>query len=162
MHANTSKAVLTTLLLLAAPAVGLAMDKVIMIEESYARSSSPTAKTGAAFMLIANHSAQDDRLIAVTSDAAQRVELHTHLSDSEGVMRMVEIEDGIVVPAGGTAVLKRGHDHVMFMGLTEPFENGEMVPVTLTFEIAGDIEVMIPVDSDRKADGHGGHAGHTH
>ncbi|MEO1154861.1 MAG: copper chaperone PCu(A)C, partial [Pseudomonadota bacterium] len=67
----------------------------IMIEDPYARASSPTAKSGAAFMAIKNMSDTDDRLIAATSEVSERVELHTHLEDANGVMRMIEVEDGI-------------------------------------------------------------------
>lgn len=138
-----------------------AMAADITIEDPYARASTPTAKSGAAFMTIVNASAVDDRLIAATSDAAVRVELHTHLEDANGVMRMIEVKDGIAVPAQGKAMLMRGGDHVMFMGLTGPFNDGETVEVTLTFEQAGDITVDIPVDLNRKPMAHGGH-GHGH
>lgn len=134
-----------------------AMAADITIEDPYARASTPTAKSGAAFMTIVNASATDDRLIAATSDAAVRVELHTHLEDANGVMRMIEVKDGIAVPAQGKAMLMRGGDHVMFMGLTGPFNDGETVEVTLTFEQAGDITVDIPVDLNRKPMAHGGH-----
>ncbi len=50
--------------------------------------------------------------------------------------------------------MKRGGDHVMFMGLNVPLEQGGEVQVTLTFEQAGDIVLTIPVDNERKA-GHG-------
>ena len=45
--------------------------------------------------------------------------------------------------------LARGGDHVMFMGLNAPFEQGNMLNVTLVFEKAGEIEVQIPVDLER-------------
>ena len=51
--------------------------------------------------------------------------------------------------AGGSHALKRGGDHVMFMGLSQPFEPGVTVPVVLEFEKAGEIRVEIPVDLDR-------------
>ena len=121
----------------------------ITVSDAYARSSSPAAKSGAAFMVLSNAGAVEDRLVEVRSDAAQRVELHTHLEDAAGVMRMVEVEDGFAIPAGGTHVLKRGGDHVMFMGLTRPFEQGATVPVVLVFEQAGEIAVDIPVDLER-------------
>jgi copper(I)-binding protein len=65
---------------------------------------------------------------------------------------MGEIEGGIPISAGEGHVLKRGGDHVMFMGLTGPLEQGSQITVTLTFEKAGDIEVQIPVDHERKPD----------
>lgn len=126
----------------------------IMIHDAYARSAGKMAKAGGAFMHIMNSGTTDDRLIEARSDASVKVELHTHIQDANGVMRMVEVEDGIPVPAGGMAMLKRGGDHVMFMGLTAPFEQGKEIAVTLVFENAGEIEVMIPVDLERQ-DGHG-------
>ena len=132
----------------------------IMIKDAYVRSSTPSSVTGAAFFVLMNQGDEDDRLIAAASDVAKRVELHTHTEDAQGVMRMGEIEGGIPVAAGGMHHFKRGGDHVMFMGLSEPLEQGEKVPVTLTFEKAGDVTVMIFVDHARKPS-HGG-TGHSH
>ncbi|EAQ04899.1 hypothetical protein OB2597_06435 [Pseudooceanicola batsensis HTCC2597] len=129
----------------------------ITVNDPYARSSGPMAMAGAAFMELVNSGDEDDRLIAVRSDAAKRVELHTHLSDDSGVMKMREVEDGFPVPAGGHHRLKRGGDHVMFMGLNHPFEQGATIPVTLVFEKAGEIAVDIPVDLERQDDAHHGH-----
>ncbi|SPF79965.1 copper chaperone PCu(A)C [Pseudoprimorskyibacter insulae] len=124
----------------------------IEVHDAYARSASPSAKTGAAFMAIMNTSDADDRLIDVRSDAAKKVELHTHIANGEGVMRMVHVAEGFAIPAGETHMLARGGDHVMFMGLTVPFEQGAMVPVTLIFEQAGEITIDVPVDLERKPD----------
>lgn len=127
----------------------------IMINDAYARSASP--KAGAAFMVIENTGSEDDRLIAASSDVAKRVELHTHKIDDNGVAKMMEVEEGFPIAAGESHALARGGDHVMFMGLNAPFENGQTLTVTLTFEQAGDMIVEIPVDLDRKPamGGHG-------
>lgn len=138
----------------------------IMVHDQYARVSSPTAKAGAAFMEIINHTDSDDQLIAVRSDVAARVELHTHKETGDGVMKMMHVEEGFAVPAGATHMLQRGGDHVMFMGLKRSLNHGDVVKVTLVFEKAGEVEVEIPVDLERKAEGHGhghGHGkGHDH
>lgn len=143
----------------------------MMIDDPYARTSRPGAPTGAAFLTIMNHTGEDDRLIAVLSDAAERVELHTHQENAEGVMKMIHVKEGFDIPAEGMIALKRGGNHIMFMGVTEPFEDGETVSVTLVFEKAGEIDVEIPVDLERKPksgshSGHGsshdaGHGGHS-
>ncbi len=134
----------------------------IVIKDPYARSSGANAISGAAFMGIMNHSDTEDRLIAVRSDIAARVEIHTHIEDSNGVMRMVEVEDGIIIPVDGMAMLQRGGDHVMFMGLNQPLSQGDDVSVTLIFENAGEIEVTIPVDLERKPKhGHGHKHNHS-
>lgn len=149
----------------ALPAVAQAHDG-IHIRDAFARASTAMSVSGAAFMVIENHAAQDDRLVAASSNAAERVELHTHL-ETDGVMRMVEVEEGFVIPAGGSHALARGGDHVMFLGLTGPFEHGETVALTLIFENAGALEVDVPIDLERGADHGGGHShshdhGHSH
>ncbi|MEL7092015.1 MAG: copper chaperone PCu(A)C [Pseudomonadota bacterium] len=135
----------------------------MMIMDPYARSASPVAKSGAAFMVLHNMSDTDDRLIAASTDAAARVELHTHIENDDGVMQMREVEGGFAIAAGEKHMLARGGDHVMLMGLTGPLAQGAEIEVTLTFEQAGDVTVTIPVDNERKA-AHGGHGhgGHSH
>ncbi len=133
----------------------------VMVKDAYARSAGKTAKTGAAFMMIMNHGSENDRLIDVTSDVAKRVELHTHKENGDGVMQMLHVEEGFAIPAGEMHPLKRGGDHVMFMGLNQPFEQGDMIPVTLVFEKAGEVTVEIPVDLERKpAEGGMSHGTH--
>ncbi|MFW2588028.1 copper chaperone PCu(A)C [Sagittula sp. SSi028] len=132
----------------------------ISVSDAYARASSPTAKAGAAFMMIENTGAEEDRLLSAESDVAARVELHTHKDLGDGVMKMMHVEEGFVIPAGGMHALKRGGDHVMFMGLNRSLTEGESVSVTLTFEQAGEVTVEVPVDLTRQ-DSHGmDHSGH--
>lgn len=57
-------------------------------------------------------------------------------------MRPVE---GIDVPAGGQVVLEPGGYHVMILDLDAALVGGDELPVTLTFEKAGDIEVTAEV-----------------
>jgi len=124
----------------------------IMIHDAYGRVATPVAKTGAMFMQIMNSSDSDDRLIGATSDAAMRVEIHTHKDLGDGVMQMMEVEEGLTIPAGGTHMLQRGGDHVMFMGLNARWAQGDMIPVTLIFEQAGEISIDVMVDLKRKAE----------
>ncbi|SMX32015.1 copper chaperone PCu(A)C [Actibacterium lipolyticum] len=121
----------------------------MMVQDPYARVSTAMSKSGAAFMMIENMTGEDDRLIGVSSDVAQRVELHTHLSNNQGVMQMIHVEEGFPIAAGETHALERGGDHVMFLGLNRSLAHGDMVQVTLTFEKAGDVVVDIPVDLER-------------
>lgn len=153
----------TTLLAVACAAflpVAALAESQIGVHDAYVRSSSPTAKTGAAFLMLHNHGDTDDRLIAARSPAAERVELHTHIADANGVMRMREIEGGIPLPADGEHLLERGGDHLMFLGLTAPLVQGEMIPVTLVFEQAGDVPIEVMVDLERQPAAHGGGMDH--
>lgn len=138
--------------LLAAAAASVVSSAVlagdIMIHDPYARVSSKSAKSGAAFMVIHNHSLESDVLISVESTVAKKVELHTH-KEVEGVMKMIKLEDGIVIPGMGHHALKRGGDHVMFMGLTQSLHHGDDIEVTLIFERGGRVKLKIPVDLER-------------
>jgi len=145
---------------LAALAFTSAASAHMIIEDAYARASNKMA--GAAFMEIINHSDTDDRLVEVKSDVAKRVQLHTHMEDANGVMKMMHVEEGFAISAGDTHVLQRGGDHVMFMGLNHALEDGDTVNVILVFEQAGEVPVAITVDMERAPEeGHGAHGDHA-
>lgn len=116
--------------------------------------SAGTAPTAAAFMIIENDGSESDRLIEAKADISRLVELHTHIQE-DGLMKMRPIEGGLEIPAGGEAHLERGGDHVMFMGLTTPLEEGDEFDLTLVFEKAGEITFEVHV-------GEAGHEGHDH
>ena len=122
----------------------------ITISDAYARSSAMMSQSGAAFMVIQNDAEADDRLLSASSDAAKMVQLHTHKQDASGVMQMIEVPEGFVVPAKGTHALARGADHVMFMGLSQPWKQGDVLHLTLTFEKAGEVKIDVPVDLTRE------------
>ena len=126
----------------------------IMVQDPYARASGKSASSAAAFMVVMNHGDADDRLVGVTSDAAKKVELHTHSEEANGVMTMRHLAEGAVIPAGGMHALERGGDHVMFMGLVAPMTQGDEILVTLMFENAGAVAVTVPVDLKRTAKKH--------
>ena len=126
----------------------------IVISDAYARSVGPLAKAGAAYMKIMNHSDETDRLIGVQSDIAKKTELHTHLKDDNGVIRMVRIDEGIEIGSMKEHRLVRGGQHIMFMGLKEAFKTGKIIPVTLFFEIAGEVGLEIVVDQARNEKKH--------
>ena len=121
-----------------------------MISDAYARSSGPLAKAGAAYMRIMNHSDESERLTGVQSDIAKKTELHSHLEDDNGVMKMVRIDEGIKIGPMKDHSLAPGGEHIMFMGLKEPFETGKIIPITLLFEKAGEVVIEIIVDQVRK------------
>jgi len=121
----------------------------IMVQDAYARASASMSQSGAAFMEIANQTDTDDRLIDARSDVAERVELHTHQEDANGVMRMIHVEEGFAIAAGDTHALARGGDHVMFLGLTRELAQGDEFQLTLVFEQAGEVTITVPVDLER-------------
>ena len=124
-------------------AAGEAMKGDIHIDKPWARASIGAAKAGAAYMTLANHGSEADRLLAVETDVARRSELHTHLME-DGVMKMRQVE-AIEVDPGTPTVLEPGGLHVMLMGLEAPLEQGKSFPLRLVFERAGTIEVTVEI-----------------
>jgi periplasmic copper chaperone A len=115
----------------------------VQIEKPWVRATAPGAKVGGGYMLIRNRGAAADKLVAASSPAAGKVELHVHINEG-GVMKMREVP-GYDVPAKGAFELKPGGAHLMFMDLKAPFKEGAKVPVTLRFEKAGDVKAEFQV-----------------
>ena len=69
-----------------------------------------------------------------------------HESRMEGeVMKMVPLENGVEVPAHGSAELKPLGMHVMLMGLRQPLKEGDTFPLTLVFEKQGEVPIKVNV-----------------
>lgn len=130
------------------------------IEDPYARVMGASAKAGAVFMTLLNHSLDDDRLIGVTTDAAERAELHAHSMEENGVMKMGEVKEGFPIAGMETHLLDRGGNHIMLLGLTRTLKQGDIITLTLTFERSGEMIIDVPVDNDRapEAMDHSGHS----
>ena len=117
----------------------------LQIHEPWTRATPPTAPAGGGFLTITNTGTTPDRLVAVQSAMATKVEIHEMKMDGN-VMRMREVEKGLEIPPGATVELKPGGFHVMFMGLKAPFAKDKPVPVTLVFEKAGKIDIELAVE----------------
>lgn len=121
----------------------------IIADDPYMRTSRPGAPTGAAFMALTNTGDATVRIVGVETDIAPRAELHTHIDAGDGVMQMREVEGGFVIEPGETLMLKRGGDHLMFMGLSEAYATGDSVTVSLILESGAPVTLDIPVDNER-------------
>lgn len=128
------------------------------VRDAYARAL-PGARSGAVFLILENHTAAERRLTGATSDAAERIETHTH-AETDGMMRMIHVEEGFAVPAGGERELARGGDHLMMMGLTRALAQGDEIAITLEFDDGRTEVIVVPVDNDRTGAASGGHTGH--
>ncbi|MFD2204302.1 copper chaperone PCu(A)C [Kiloniella antarctica] len=116
----------------------------ITVQKPWARATLGQMKNGASFLSLHNMGSEDDTLISATGDAAKRIELHSHTM-IDGVMKMRQVEGGIPVKAGTMVELKPGSFHIMMMGLSTPLKEGEMFPLTLTFEKSGSVDIMVHV-----------------
>ncbi len=126
--------------------------------DAYARTNGGIGKTGAIFVMLHNNTDTDDRLLGARSDVAQRVEIHTHKDDGNGVMQMIHLTEGVPLPAGDMHTLDRGGDHIMLMGLTRDLADGDVFVLILAFENAPEMTIEVTVDNARKP----GKSGMTH
>jgi copper(I)-binding protein len=126
----------------------------ITIRDAWARASMGQTGTSAVFMTLEASGGQGDRLVAVASPDAARAELHTSTVEA-GVAKMRPLA-AIEIAAGQPTVLEPGGPHVMLIGLGKKFVEGDTLPLSLTFEHAGTIELQVPV----KAMGGMSHGGH--
>ncbi len=131
----------------------------LIIGHPWARATIGESKYGAAYLTIANNGKEPDRLIAASTPAADKAELHTHLVEN-GVMKMRPV-DGIDIEPGAPVELKPSGLHIMLMGVKEPLKEGSSFPLTLTFQKSGPITVTVKVNSASEMEGsHDGHMMH--
>lgn len=126
----------------AAPAP-VAPQPTVAVADAWAAPTPKGAKVAAGFFTVANGATADDRLLSASSSRAGRVELHEMSMDGK-TMKMRPVKD-IAVPAGGSVALSENGTHLMFMDINKPFVVGDTVPVKLTFEKSGEVEVTVIV-----------------
>jgi len=117
----------------------------IHIKHPVARATVPGQPAGAAYLSIENRGKTTDKLLAAESPAAKSVQIHT-MSMEGNVMKMREV-GALPLPPGATVSMKPGDGyHIMLIGLKQPLKPGEEVPLTLTFEQAGKVNVPVRVE----------------
>ncbi len=113
----------------------------IVVSDPWARASA--GATAVAYITIANGGLAADRLIGAASPASRAVEIHNSTVEG-GVMRMNRVE-AIEIKPGEKAVLQPSGLHLMLTGLAAPLKEGDSLPLTLTFEKAGEIELRVAI-----------------
>ncbi len=91
-----------------------------------------------AFGVFTNPSDADITITEASSPSAGMMEIH-EVVDKDGAMVMQPKEGGLVVPAGGTAELKPGSDHLMLMKLPAPIQAGDEVEITVVCDTGGSV-----------------------
>jgi protein SCO1/2 len=92
----------------------------------------------ALYLTITNRGTSDDELLAITTDAAERTEIHQQV-DHGGLTTMEEI-GSLKIPAGGHLLMEPGGYHAMLLGLRRPLVPGDTLPIVLEFRHAGRIK----------------------
>jgi periplasmic copper chaperone A len=126
----------------------------LRIDHPRVRPTPPGARAGGAYFEIENRGTQADRLVRVSTTAAGSAEIHSMSMDGN-MMRMRAVA-ALDIPPHATTALKPNGYHVMLLDLKRPLVIGDTVPLTLTFEKAGVVEVPARVEpigapSDRAA-----------
>jgi copper(I)-binding protein len=116
----------------------------VRIERPWARATAGNARVGAVYFTLEAVGAAPDRLLWVASPVAAVSELHAHMMH-DNVMQMRPV-GAIEVNPGTPTVLQPGGLHVMLMELKGPLKEGERIALTLQFERAGRVDIMVPVE----------------
>ncbi|MCG3728796.1 copper chaperone PCu(A)C [Vibrio cincinnatiensis] len=118
-------------------------DDSLMIKEPYARATPPNAPTSAVFGTLINHSHNDQYIVAVSSPAAGKIELHDMIKEGE-IMKMRQVET-LKVPAQGYLELKPGSFHIMLFDLQHPFTEGETITLQLLMKNGQSLSFKAPI-----------------
>lgn len=102
----------------------------VKVDDPWVRATVAPQKATGAFMQLT--SAKPAKVVAASSPVAALVEIH-EMKMEDGVMKMRAV-DALPLPAGQAVALKPGSYHVMLMGLKNPVQAGDTVPLTLTVE----------------------------
>jgi len=116
----------------------------ITVTDPWARALPAVAKNGAAYFSLSNTGEELDRLISATATIARESQIHRHtMNDGVANMRQVQAID---LPIAETVVLEPGMGfHIMLLGLKEPLVSGKTFNMTLHFEQAGAISLVVNV-----------------
>ncbi len=101
------------------------------------------SNTAAAYLVIDNGGAVDDRLVGAAAAEIPVTELHMNLNEG-GINRMRPV-DGIPLPAGKAVSLEPGGFHIMLLQVPNALMAGDVVSVTLSFRNAPPQTVELPV-----------------
>jgi periplasmic copper chaperone A len=126
---------LTIAALLAFAKGGAAAD-IQIVNATAAKSLTMQAKTGAVYLTLKNAETTPDRLIALSTPAADMAMIHRSVNEND-VMKMEHL-DTLELPAGASLDFAAEGYHVMLVGLKQPLKIGNKVPLTLIFEKAGE------------------------
>ena len=117
----------------------------LVIRHPWSRPTAPGMPMGVAYLSITNNGKVEDTLIAASSPAAAHVEMH-QTTISEGMARMRPLQE-IAIGPGKSVQIAPGGIHLMLVDLKAPLTAGASIPLTLTFRVAGKVEVTLDIEA---------------
>lgn len=115
----------------------------LLIEKPWARASIGISRPAAVYLTIQNNGVETDVLTMVKTPVAEMSEVHKS-EVKDGIARMSPAGQ-VEIAAGSSINLEPGGLHIMLMKLKQPVKKGDSISMTLLFENAGPIDVVVPV-----------------
>jgi periplasmic copper chaperone A len=114
----------------------------ITVTHPWTRPTPPGAAIGVGYMAISNNGNTEVTFTGGKTPKAKDVSIHQS-STKNDMMTMKPVPDGLPIPAGETVLLEPSGYHLMLEGLTGAIARGENIPMTLTFEGAGPVDIEL-------------------
>ena len=132
----------------------------ILLTELWSRATPSGAKVAAGFFTVENTGSEPDRLVDIKTPVGT-AQIH-ETAMVNGVSTMRPLDGGLAIAPGQKVTLAPGGLHVMITELKERLKEGQMLPLTLRFQKAGEIEATLhirPPGAPGPGDAKGGGAG---
>jgi periplasmic copper chaperone A len=117
----------------------------LTVEHPWARATVAGTDTGVVYMTIVNDGPTSDTLVSLSSTASRTAQVHENKVDAQGMMEMLPL-DRVEIPAHGRVILSPTARHVMLVDLKQPLVYKSTFPITLVFEKAGILKVIVVVE----------------
>jgi copper(I)-binding protein len=117
----------------------------ITVFHPWAAATPPGATTGAAYMKIVNKGKKTLRLVKMSTEVADKVEVHS-MSMTNGIMRMRPLKAPLKIKPGATLELNHEGLHLMLIGLKKPLVEEEMVSFKLQFAGGKTMDVELYIE----------------
>jgi copper(I)-binding protein len=114
----------------------------IVVEKVWARKTSRTV-SAAVYLSLTNDTHDVVTLVGAGTAIANTTMIHQSYEE-DGIMKMDHVISLPVTP-GETLEFSPGGYHIMLMGLARPLEQGDVFPLTLSFENRDPVEVIVEV-----------------
>ncbi len=114
----------------------------VTAEQAWARATAPHAQTAAVYATITARMA--DRLIGGSTPIAATVQVHETAMEG-GVMHMMPVPGGLLLPKGKAVTLAPGSYHLMLINVKQQLQPGQRFPLTLHFAYEPPLTVTVVV-----------------
>src|SRR5262249_42096474 len=84
--------------------------------------------------------------VHVRGKKVKSIEMHQPTVTADGSVQMLKVEGGLPIDAGASLVLEPGGTNLI-LGLDDALEAGEQLLLTLEFDRAGSVDVLVPVSA---------------